>query len=160
MSKENLETGVSKSEEQPPLKPPHSADKLTELHQLKTARFFRLKEGKNVPDLVEKLPKVLVRKLGKTDPSKAYKIKIQSVKYSETAPLVEDWIDSNLPASQINKILDLANDVFGDMSVATAWLRQPNLAMDNKAPIAVLGTKKGFARVKNLLLRIQYGVLA
>ena len=77
-----------------------------------------------------------------------------------TAPLVNDWIASNLPADQIGKISALANEVFGDEPVATAWLREPNLAMDNKPPISLLGTQLGFDRVKNLLLRIRYGVLA
>ena len=42
---------------------------------------------------------------------------------------------------------------------AASWLREPNLAMDDQRPIDLLGTEEGFHRVKNLLLRIQYGVL-
>jgi putative toxin-antitoxin system antitoxin component (TIGR02293 family) len=75
-------------------------------------------------------------------------------------PLITDWIASHLPADEIGEISALATEIFGDAPVATAWLREPNLAMDNKAPIALLGTQEGFNRVKNLLLRIQYGVLA
>jgi antitoxin StbD len=61
---------------------------------------------------------------------------------------------------QIEEVTQLANLVFGDNSVATSWLREPNLATDNQSPISLLGTVDGFDRVKDLLLRIQYGVLA
>lgn len=61
---------------------------------------------------------------------------------------------------QIEEVTQLANVVFGDYTVATSWLREPNLATDNQSPISLLGTPNGFERVKNLLLRIQYGVLA
>jgi putative toxin-antitoxin system antitoxin component (TIGR02293 family) len=54
----------------------------------------------------------------------------------------------------------LAERVFGNQQNAFKWLHQPNLATDNKAPIELLGTLEGFKRVENLLLRIDYGVLA
>ena len=75
-------------------------------------------------------------------------------------PLEEDWIVSHLPTDQIGRTTSLAIEVFGDEDVAVAWLREPNLATDNKAPIAMLGTTEGYERVRNLLLRIEYGVLA
>jgi uncharacterized protein (DUF2384 family) len=54
----------------------------------------------------------------------------------------------------------LAEHVFGDKHVGKEWLRKPNLATDNAPPINLLTTADGFERVKNLLLRIEYGVLA
>ena len=73
---------------------------------------------------------------------------------------MEDWINDHFPADQIADATALATEVFGDEAVALAWLREPNLATDNKAPVAILGTPEGLERVKNFLLRIQYGVLA
>jgi putative toxin-antitoxin system antitoxin component (TIGR02293 family) len=54
----------------------------------------------------------------------------------------------------------LAEEVFGDKTMALDWLQQPNLATDGRPPIDLLSTSDGFERVKNLLLRIEYGVLA
>lgn len=58
------------------------------------------------------------------------------------------------------RIRDLADEVFGDNLVAMEWIDDKNLALDNRAPIELIGTEEGFERVKTLLLRIQYGVLA
>lgn len=74
--------------------------------------------------------------------------------------LINTWISTRLPIGQITEITQLATVVFGDQTVATSWLREPNLATDNQSPISLLGTPNGFERVKNFLLRIQYGVLA
>ncbi|MFL6446200.1 MAG: antitoxin Xre/MbcA/ParS toxin-binding domain-containing protein [Bryobacteraceae bacterium] len=63
-------------------------------------------------------------------------------------------------ASDIAKIQSLATQVFDDEKSAVAWLHEPNLATDNLPPMSVLGTPDGYKRVQNLLLRIQYGVLA
>ena len=59
----------------------------------------------------------------------------------------------------IQATLEVATDVFGDPKTAEEWLREPNLATDNKAPFALLDTEDGFARVITLLCRIEYGVL-
>jgi len=76
-----------------------------------------------------------------------------------TDPLFQRWIGGHLPVEEINKIRALAEDVFEDKDAALAWLQEPNLATDNNAPIELLGTPDGYARVRNLLLRIEYGVL-
>lgn len=57
-------------------------------------------------------------------------------------------------------ILELAVSIFENETVATEWLNQPNLATDEKPPIALLGTEDGFLRVETLLHRIDHGVLA
>jgi len=64
------------------------------------------------------------------------------------------------PASPIHEIASLADRVFGENEIALSWLREPNPATDNQAPLDLLATSHGFDRVKNLLLRIEYGVLA
>jgi len=53
-----------------------------------------------------------------------------------------------------------AEDVFGIPEVAGKWLQEPNLATDGQPPIVLLGSDGGYARVKTLLDRIDYGVLA
>jgi len=61
------------------------------------------------------------------------------------------------------RTLDLqkhAEEIFGDVEIANRWLQHPNLATDGKAPMALLAAEGGYARVKTLLDRIDYGVLA
>jgi len=74
--------------------------------------------------------------------------------------LARHWIGTHLPAAEISEITAMAERIFGDKLTALNWLRQPNLATDDKAPIDLLGAPDGFNRVKHLLLRIEYGVLA
>ncbi len=62
--------------------------------------------------------------------------------------------------AQLESILELAAGIFEDENAAKEWLNQPNLATDEKPPIALLGTEAGFLRVQTLLRRIEYGVLA
>lgn len=56
--------------------------------------------------------------------------------------------------------MELASSIFGDRQVAKEWLSEPNLATDNKPPVALLGSDSGLLRVQTLLHRIEYGVLA
>ncbi len=74
--------------------------------------------------------------------------------------LYSAWIAEKLPKVQIDAAMQLALSVFEDNKVAKDWLNEPNLATDNKPPIALLGTEEGFSRVQTLLHRIEYGVLA
>ncbi len=53
-----------------------------------------------------------------------------------------------------------AEEIFGNAEIAQRWLRHPNRATDDKAPLELLAAENGFQRVKILLDRIDYGVLA
>lgn len=64
------------------------------------------------------------------------------------------------PGHQVSDITQLATDVFEDAAYAVSWLNQPNMATDDRPPIELLRSPKGFKVVENLLLRIRYGVLA
>ena len=70
------------------------------------------------------------------------------------------WVEHKLPRAQIEAAMELALSVFEDRDIAKEWLNEPNLATDNKPPIALLGSDEGFSRVQTLLHRIEYGVLA
>ena len=78
----------------------------------------------------------------------------------ESGVLEQHWIESRLPQDQLREVGILASDVFGDERRAAEWLCRPNAATDDRQPIALLGDDGGFARVRNFLLRIRYGVLA
>ncbi len=77
-----------------------------------------------------------------------------------TAELVQRWMQNHAPTTQIEEISILASAVIGDRDKATKWLSESNPAMDNRPPIDLIGEKDGYDRVKNLLLRIEYGALA
>jgi uncharacterized protein (DUF2384 family) len=70
------------------------------------------------------------------------------------------WIQTHLPKNDIESARELATEVFGDEDLGKSWLLEPNLATDDRPPLSLLGTTGGLERVRNLLLRIQYGVLA
>jgi putative toxin-antitoxin system antitoxin component (TIGR02293 family) len=52
----------------------------------------------------------------------------------------------------------LAEDVFGDVDKAHAWLRRPNRALENYAPLHLLDTDSGTRAVEQVLDRIAHGV--
>lgn len=79
---------------------------------------------------------------------------------NETTVLIGHWIEHHLPTAQIEQISALATAVIGDKGQATKWLSDPNLALDNRPPIDLIGEKDGYERVQSLLLRIEHGDLA
>ena len=79
---------------------------------------------------------------------------------NQTSELSTHWISSHLPIEQIERIMEVAKDVFEDEALAKEWLLAPNLATDNKHPINLLGSPEGYSRVFTLLKRIEYGNLA
>ena len=82
-----------------------------------------------------------------------------SGRVDEPAVVVDHWV-SYPQTRQLLEITDLAKRVFDDETNSIAWLQDANLATDGNAPLALLDTEEGYNRVKNLLLRIEYGVLA
>lgn len=67
---------------------------------------------------------------------------------------------THVPITEIHDLEALAEAVIGDREEARKWLSEPNLATDNRAPILLAGSPEGYERVRNLLLRIEFGVLA
>ncbi len=60
----------------------------------------------------------------------------------------------------LTSLIENATEVFGDRAVAERWMQTPNLATDNRPPATLLGSEQGYLRVKALIDRIDYGVLA
>ena len=77
-----------------------------------------------------------------------------------THALVQVWVSRHAPTAQIEQIASLASAVIGDREQALQWLSEPKVALDNNAPIDLIGEQDGFERVKALLMRIECGVLA
>jgi putative toxin-antitoxin system antitoxin component (TIGR02293 family) len=57
----------------------------------------------------------------------------------------------------LDSLLDLGTRVLGDEDEARLWLTSPILSLGNERPIDLLDTVKGYERVKNKLLQIEYG---
>lgn len=55
-------------------------------------------------------------------------------------------------------LLERAAQVFEDEGAAAEWLRAPNLALGDVAPLAMADTELGAREVDDLLGRIEYGV--
>lgn len=61
---------------------------------------------------------------------------------------------------QIAKVYSRSLDVFEDSEMAANWLKQPNIALGNIAPITYLDTSSGVEIVLDELTRIEYGVFS
>ncbi len=51
-----------------------------------------------------------------------------------------------------------ATHVLGNGRLASAWLTRPALGLDSRTPCCLLQNSKGFSQVRELLMRIEYGV--
>jgi len=56
----------------------------------------------------------------------------------------------------VNRVLERAEEVFGDSEKASEWMNTPNLALGNK-PIALLETGEGESAVLGVLNSIETG---
>ncbi len=74
--------------------------------------------------------------------------------------------DKNLSTELSDRVLQVAKvyarslDIFEDPETASSWLRQPNVALGNIAPIEYLDTSSGVEIVLDELTRIEYGVFS
>ena len=57
----------------------------------------------------------------------------------------------------VERIAHYAAEVFGDRDFAQAWLRRPNPAFHDRAPIDVAQTEIGARRVEAILSRFEHG---
>jgi len=51
-----------------------------------------------------------------------------------------------------------ARHVFEDAGSAAEWMKSPHAELDDEAPLSMLDTQPGFDRVRDLLIRIEFGV--
>lgn len=52
------------------------------------------------------------------------------------------------------RVLPLATEKFGDRIRASEWLRTPNRALDEKAPLELLNSDSGLRRIRIALDRV------
>ena len=61
---------------------------------------------------------------------------------------------------RILRVIEAAEETFGDPAKAHTWLRRPTSALDNQAPLDLLDTDIGAREVETLLTRIAHGIAA
>jgi putative toxin-antitoxin system antitoxin component (TIGR02293 family) len=61
---------------------------------------------------------------------------------------------------RVLRVIEAAEDTFGDASKAHTWLRRPTAVLDNQAPLDLLDTDIGAREVEALLTRIAHGIAA
>ena len=59
---------------------------------------------------------------------------------------------------QIERAVDVGQDVFGDLELFLRWLRHSCEALGGQLPIKLLGSITGARLVRDELVRIDYGV--
>ena len=62
--------------------------------------------------------------------------------------------------ARILRVVETAEQTFGDSAKAHTWLRRPTAALDDEAPLELLDTDIGAREVETLLTRIAHGIAA
>lgn len=57
-------------------------------------------------------------------------------------------------------VFEQASEVFDDRRLAAEWIKRPNAALGGLKPLDVLDSQPGYDRVRDLLLRVTFGVAA
>lgn len=78
-------------------------------------------------------------------------------RYSPETKLSPELSDRVL---QIAKVYARSLDVFKSPEITSQWLKQPNIALSNIAPLDYLDTSSGIEIVLDELTRIEYGVFS
>lgn len=69
-------------------------------------------------------------------------------------------IDTSDHLVQLLKVVEKCTETFGTTERASEWLRTPNYALDDEAPLKLMDTIEGINLIHDILIRIDYGVFA
>ena len=59
---------------------------------------------------------------------------------------------------RVARLSAIAADVLGGVDAASGWLKEPNYALGDRAPLDVASTEPGAQLVERLLRRIEHGI--
>ncbi len=62
--------------------------------------------------------------------------------------------------ARILRVVETAEQTFGDPAKAHSWLRRPSAVLNDEAPLEMLDTDIGAREVETLLTRIAHGIAA
>lgn len=97
------------------------------------------------------------RRLNVTNEQMAAYIGVTFRTYQRRATKGELEDAESAKVEMLASLLDLGKRVLGDEEAAREWLTSPIASLGGQVPIALLNTVKGYERVKNKLLQIEYG---
>lgn len=96
-------------------------------------------------------------RLGATGEEMAAYIGVTFRTYQRRAQKGELADAESAKVEMLDSLLELGTRVLGDEEQAGEWLTSPILSLESRKPIELLDTVKGYERVKNKLLQIEYG---
>ncbi len=97
------------------------------------------------------------QRLGATNEEMANYIGVTSRTYQRRAKKGELEDAESAKVEMLDSLLTLGARVLGSEERAGQWLTSPIMALEGQRPIELLSTVKGYERVKNKLLQIEYG---
>lgn len=103
------------------------------------------------------LSQSVAKRLGATEEQMAAYIGVTTRTYQRRAQRGELDDAESAKVEMLDSLLSLGTRVLGDEEAAREWLTSPILSLQGKRPIELLDTVKGYERVKNKLLQIEYG---
>jgi len=103
------------------------------------------------------LSEAVARRLGVTSEQMAAYIGVTHRTYQRRAKKGELEDAESAKVEMLDSLLDLGERVLGDEEAAREWLTSPILSLQGRKPIELLDTVKGYERVKNKLLQLEYG---
>lgn len=68
--------------------------------------------------------------------------------------------DESDRAVRLARIASLAEEVFGEDAKAARWLRKPKQRFDGRTPMDIAHTEAGARLVEEMLLQLDYGIVA
>lgn len=96
-------------------------------------------------------------RLGATNEQMAAYIGVTSRTYQRRAERGSLEDAESAKVEMLDSLLDLGERVLGSEERAGEWLTSPVLSLQGARPIDLLVTVKGYERVKNKLLQVEYG---
>ena len=103
------------------------------------------------------LSQSVAKRLGATEEQMAAYIGVTTRTYQRRAKKGELEDAESAKVEMLDSLLSLGTRVLGDEEAAREWLTSPILSLEGQKPIELLDTVKGYERVKNKLLQIEYG---
>lgn len=97
------------------------------------------------------------KRLGATNEQMAAYIGVTFRTYQRRAQKGKLEDAESAKVEMLDSLLDLGKRVLGSEEEARLWLISPILSLGSERPIDLLDTIKGYERVKNKLLQIEYG---
>jgi len=97
------------------------------------------------------------KRLGATREQMAKYIGITYRTYQRRAQKGELEDAESAKVEMLDSLIDLAQRILGSEEEAREWLTSPILSLGGERPIDLLATVRGYERVKNKLLQIEYG---